>query len=106
MPYLVILDGPDAGKRHICTGSVKIGRGVPCDVLVGTGDDSVSRFHASINLEDGHATFRDLSEQGSYVNGQHVFGASLELTDGDELRIGSTRMRFSFTDETVLPGRT
>ena len=72
-------------------GSTRIGRGPECDVTLN--DPSVSRAHAVVDTEGAEPTVRDLgSTNGTFVNGSRVQAA--RLRDGDELRIGNTRMQF------------
>jgi FHA domain/Protein of unknown function (DUF3662) len=56
-------------------------------------DPSVSRTHAVVEVEGGAAVVRDLgSTNGTFVNGRRVERQALR--DGDELRLGNTRLRF------------
>jgi pSer/pThr/pTyr-binding forkhead associated (FHA) protein len=69
-----------------------IGRGTSTHLRVP--DESISREHAVILLEDDGYTLEDLqSTNGTQVNGKRV--RSARLADGDEILIGQTRMRFS-----------
>jgi DNA-binding winged helix-turn-helix (wHTH) protein len=55
---------------------------------------TVSRRHARIVIAGGRATLEDLgSKNGTQVRGQRINGA-VELTDGDEIRIGSVVLSF------------
>ena len=54
----------------------------------------VSRHHACIRLEGGHATIEDLgSKNGTYVEGERLT-APVELTDGHQIRVSSVVMVF------------
>jgi len=56
-------------------------------------DPGVSRAHAVIEIGRGQAVVRDLgSTNGTFVNGRRIDRE--RLRDGDELRLGNTRMRF------------
>ena len=55
---------------------------------------SVSRRHARISVMPGHATIDDLgSKNGTYVRGERI-GATVLLTDGDEVRVGAVVLQF------------
>lgn len=57
-------------------------------------DRTVSRLHASIERVNGGWVVEDLgSTNGTYVNGERVRSPKA-LHDGDELRLGSTRLVF------------
>jgi pSer/pThr/pTyr-binding forkhead associated (FHA) protein len=56
-------------------------------------DPEVSREHCSIKLRDGVPVLTDLgSANGTLLNGRAV--DEHVLADGDEIRIGSTVLRF------------
>jgi hypothetical protein len=73
-------------------GETLIGRSASCHVTIE--DPLVSRQHARINIEGSRVTAEDLgSRNGLVVNGRPVKG-SLELSDGDRLRIGTQELVF------------
>jgi hypothetical protein len=80
----------DASVRHTVERQrTTIGRGL-CDIRVS--DPEVSREHCTIELRDGIAVLRDLgSANGTRVNGRVV--ETHTLADGDEIEIGTTRLR-------------
>lgn len=70
-----------------------IGRGAQAAIKLP--DASVSRDHASIEVDSGQVIVRDLgSRNGTWVNGLRL-GANepLPLRDGDELRFGAVNLR-------------
>ncbi len=70
-----------------------IGRGPACQLVLQ--DEGVSREHALVGYDEaiGVWTLEDLqSTNGTRVNGKRVRSATLQ--PGDELQIGSTRLRF------------
>lgn len=72
-------------------GKSRIGRSEESEIILL--DPSVSRAHAVVEVSAGNAIVRDLgSTNGTFVNGRRVESASLR--DGDELRLGNTRMKF------------
>jgi DNA-binding winged helix-turn-helix (wHTH) protein len=76
----------------LATGENIIGRDQ--DAVLWIDHTGVSRHHARILVSDGGATLEDLgSKNGTYLSGARLDGAS-PLSDGDEIRIGPTRMTF------------
>ncbi len=87
---LDVVDGADQGRSYRVTRSrVLLGRGA---VEVPLSDPQVSRQHSSLEVYGSTCVLlKDLgSTNGSFVNGRRV--AHAELQDGDEIRIGLTRM--------------
>ncbi len=55
-------------------------------------DDTVSRRHAELRVEDGRWLLRDLgSSNGTWVNGRRVIEA--EVRPGDLLHLGGAEVR-------------
>lgn len=96
--YLVIQQGPQAGKRvEICKAHTTIGRSRECDIFLE--DVTVHRKQASIIMNDAGYVLRDDHGGGdSMVNGQPVTEHLLD--DGDVLSFGSTRITFFMHDIT------
>jgi pSer/pThr/pTyr-binding forkhead associated (FHA) protein len=58
-------------------------------------DITVSRVHSSLVQEGSDfRVFDEQSTSGTYVNEQRVPEIGLQLTDGDEIRMGAVRLRF------------
>jgi len=85
---LVILVGPDAGRRFPVHDEIVIGR--DADVGVAVQDDGVSRRHSSIRRNAaGEFIIEDLgSRNGTFVNGLRI--GTAQLHSGDKVAIGST----------------
>ena len=80
------------GRREISLdpGENLIGR--DRDAVVWIDDESVSRRHARISIEDGGATIEDLgSKNGTYRGGKRIHGAA-RLADRDVVRVGPATM--------------
>jgi len=85
-----IVEGPDAGGGfHLTRSRALIGRG---RVEVSLSDPHVSRRHASVEVYGSTCVLvKDLgSTNGTFVNGRRV--TACELSDGDEIRVGDTRL--------------
>jgi pSer/pThr/pTyr-binding forkhead associated (FHA) protein len=90
--YLVIRQGPQAGKRiEIWKERTTIGRTRDCDIFLE--DISVHRKQASIILGvSGYILHDDHGSGDSFVNGKPV--KEQLLSDGDELLFGNTTLTF------------
>jgi hypothetical protein len=72
----------------VLAGRVLMGRSSACQLVFA--DDTVSRRHAELRIEDGRWMLRDLgSSNGTYVNGRLV--RESEVTAGDEITLGACR---------------
>jgi pSer/pThr/pTyr-binding forkhead associated (FHA) protein len=89
---LVMLNGPEAGKRiDLKLSEVVLGR--DSDAFLCLSDDSVSRRHAIITRVLGRFILFDLeSTNGTFVNQRRVERA--QLKEGDVIRVGSVTFRF------------
>ena len=68
-------------------------------------DREVSKEHAVIEAVGGVFRIKDLnSSNGTFVNGRRV--AELSLRDGDEIRLGATRLQFRVSGSAPAPSRT
>jgi len=84
----IVLNG---ARLPLSKAVTSIGRSQECDVTLD--DQSVSRRHAEVHVEDGQAWILDLgSTNGTEVNGARA--QRTQLTDGDRIVIGQTELRF------------
>ena len=95
MPYLMTINGMDAGRVHsLDEGQVRIGRGPDCHLLLDA--ESVSRHHATLHLHGHRCTVEDHdSRNGTFVNNRPVH-ERVALREGDQLRIGELSFSFHF----------
>lgn len=107
MPLMLVLDGgPGGGGRETRTlsqGSLSIGRGPGNDWVLADPDRQLSKEHCVIVAARGRYVLKDLSTNGVYVNGaaeRVPRQGEIELTDGDDFRIGEYVIRVS---ESVAP---
>jgi two-component system cell cycle response regulator len=98
-PGLVVVAGPEIGKRHALSASgLVIGRDPQVAGLVLV-DPAVSARHCVVEADGDAGGFRvaDLdSRNGTFVNGEKVTERS--LVEGDKIFVGETVLRFSFQD--------
>jgi hypothetical protein len=102
VPFLFFRDGErklriiglDPGRDLL-----SVGRDEGCDVCLDW-DAGVSRLHARLERSGGSWTVYDggLSRNGTFVNGDRV-NAHRVLNDQDQLRFGSTELRFRDTTQ-------
>ena len=96
--WIVVVDGPGRGASFtLQVGVSQIGRGEEQAVRLDFGDTSISRNnHAAVAYDDEQGKFF-LGHGGKSnlvrLNGMPVLSTE-ELTDGDEIRIGETTLKF------------
>ena len=82
----------------LAEGVTVIGRAGDAGVRIESG--GVSRHHARIVIDRGHAHVEDLgSKNGTFVDGKPVTDARV-LRDGDEIRVGPVALTFSVAPTT------
>lgn len=99
--YLVERNGIRAGRVHLLGPETAIGRDAENDVVLG--DDSVSKRHAKIRLEDGKYVFWDLASTNSSftVAADGTRTRILEptpLEDGTTVDVGNARLTYIEVD--------
>ncbi|HEY1250592.1 MAG TPA: FHA domain-containing protein [Thermoanaerobaculia bacterium] len=82
------------GQAGLVPGENTLGRGP--DSVLWIDDDTVSRRHARIRVENERAMLEDLgSRNGTFVGERRIAsGAPVALRDGDRIRLGSFPIRF------------
>jgi DNA-binding NtrC family response regulator len=92
MAALMLLTGPQAGRRHEVQGEVLIGRSPSCTIVLD--DAKVSRRHVRLLIEDAQARVTDLgSRNGTLVNGERLDSEAI-LLPGDRLQVGDSTVLF------------
>lgn len=99
MACLVVIDGPAAGTHFALAAQplVTVGRDEDCTFQII--DAQISRHHLQIRLEKNgqHIAADYRSANGVIINGHKIVGDK-PLIDGDELRMGRSRVVYSTTD--------
>lgn len=99
--YLVQRTGIRAGKVHLLGSESALGRSPDNDIVLG--DNTVSRHHAKVRVEDGQYFFWDLaSANHSYViqpdgTRKRIFEPH-RLEDKDSIELGEARVTFLAVD--------
>jgi diguanylate cyclase (GGDEF)-like protein len=96
--FLVALAGANMGEMiKITAPRTVIGRGQTADIRIF--EESISREHCEILLQDGKAILRDLGS----MNGTYCRGARIdrhELAEGDKILVGSGKVyKFTYNDK-------
>ncbi|MFO0595968.1 MAG: sigma 54-interacting transcriptional regulator [Myxococcaceae bacterium] len=103
MAALLLLTGPQAGRRHEVQGEVFIGRSPSCTIALE--DAKVSRKHVRLLIEDGSAKATDLgSRNGTLVNGEKL-ESEIVLLPGDRLQVGDSTILFEPSARASLSDR-
>jgi two-component system NtrC family sensor kinase len=97
MLTLVVIQGPDKGRRFELPGNVPQLIGRSSEALP-ISDNTVSRRHAELTPDKGVWWIRDLeSHNGTIVNGAPI-AERRRLSPGDEIRVGETVFRVGDPD--------
>ncbi len=89
-------------ERRVAGGEYTIGRGAECDWVLADADRVLSKKHCAVEYLAGGWQLRDLSTNGTYLNGAaHAIGrgATQPLRDGDRLRLGAWEMECRISEE-------
>lgn len=93
---LVVVDGPDRGRRHVLrSGTSSIGRGADCTLRLS--DPSVSRHHADVSVGWSVELADRGSAHGTEVDGRAIDGPT-RIEAGALIRVGETVLALSLDD--------
>ena len=62
---------------------ITVGRSEVCDIVIN--DSNISRIHAEIILSDGRYTFRDVSSNGSTINGKSINNSEVSINSSSSI---------------------
>jgi sigma-B regulation protein RsbU (phosphoserine phosphatase) len=98
MPFLLVNNGPEAGKRYDLTASEYIlGRHPDCTIVIDVG--AVSRHHCKLlKQSDGYAVEDLKSRNGTFVNEIQIAGVQ-RLVDADQIRVCDVVFTFKTSDK-------
>jgi hypothetical protein len=93
MPLLTVAGGTMRGLSfRVGRGALVIGRAPTADIVLA--DPHLSRRHATVQATVEGVSLTDLdSTNGTWLNDQRITG-SVQLADGDVVRLGRTELRF------------
>lgn len=100
---LLVVQGRPAGKElSFGPGEYYLGRGPECQVRFNS--DWVSRQHCLLRVEQERVRLRDLSRNGTLVNGELISG-DRQLADQDQVQIGPVVFEVRLVPEaSAVPG--
>ncbi|RZC35816.1 E3 ubiquitin-protein ligase RNF8-B-like [Asbolus verrucosus] len=95
-----LVNSHDDSTITINNSSFSIGRSLSCDHIIQS--LGVSRFHCIIKKNDDKWTLFDRSTNGTIVNSTlYKFNESVDLSDGDVIKLGPDNLDFVFTNSEV-----
>ncbi|HET9019813.1 MAG TPA: type VI secretion system-associated FHA domain protein TagH [Acetobacteraceae bacterium] len=111
MPLTLTLEGPPGASaahetRTLSRGTLSIGRAAGNDWVLADPDRLLSKTHCVIAASGGRYVLTDLSTNGVFVNGASARvprDGQVELTDGDEFRLGDYVIRANETAAAAPP---
>ncbi|MEW5743106.1 MAG: GGDEF domain-containing protein [Myxococcota bacterium] len=91
---LVVIYGPDLGKKYVLTGDDEFTLGRDDKNFIIIDLDNVSRRHACVRLKDGKYFVQDLgSTNGTYLNDEEIRDLQ-PLRTGDLVKVGGAIFKF------------
>jgi hypothetical protein len=88
---LRFIAGPQQGREYPLQPGRDLVIGRDSDVDLEIPEDTVSRRHATLSVRDDALLLQDLSRNGTYVNGQRITNAVLQLRD--QIQIGDSILK-------------
>lgn len=67
--------------------TITIGRSSSCDIVIA--DEGISRIHAEISLVGNQYCFKDVSKNGSSINGQMINNQKVVVAPGTTILLGN-----------------
>lgn len=67
--------------------TLTIGRSNTCDIILE--DNSISRVHAEISIVGGKYVFKDISKNGSTLNGEYINNRSVQVSPGAPIMLAN-----------------
>lgn len=97
MPRIIVIKGADLGTTFKIVRGEKCQIGRRSDNDLPLNDDSLSRYHCEVIYDGKKAILKDKgSRHGTRVNDE-IVRRSIELTDGDKIRLGKSILQFEWT---------
>ena len=95
MPSLVYFTDKSRHEVELVERDTTIGRDEECVIRLRE-DPEASRLHCTVQRqEDGSFLLLDENaKNGTFLNGDRVLNEERTLSDGDEIRVGQTHLRF------------
>jgi uncharacterized membrane protein YhaH (DUF805 family) len=81
--------------------TITVGRSEVCDIIIN--ESNISRIHAEITLSDGKYTFRDVSTNGSSVNGRSLINSEVTINSNSSILLAHSIPLYWTKIESLLP---
>jgi uncharacterized membrane protein YhaH (DUF805 family) len=81
--------------------SITVGRSELCDIIIN--ESNISRIHAEISLSEGKYTFRDVSTNGSSVNGRSLINSEVTINSNSSILLAHSIPLYWSKIEALLP---
>lgn len=81
--------------------TITVGRSEVCDIVVN--EPNISRIHAEISLSEGKYTFRDVSSNGSSVNGKSIVNGEVTINSNCSILLAHSIPLYWSRIEALLP---
>lgn len=81
--------------------TITIGRSEVCDIVIN--EPNISRIHAEITLSEGKYTFRDVSTNGSSVNGRSIVNSAVTINSNSSILLAHSIPLYWSKIEALLP---
>lgn len=81
--------------------TITVGRSEVCDIIIN--ESNISRIHAEISLSEGKYTFRDVSTNGSSVNGRSLINSEVTINSNSSILLAHSVPLYWSKIEALLP---
>jgi len=81
--------------------TITVGRSEVCDIIIN--ESNISRIHAEITLSEGKYTFRDVSTNGSSVNGRSLINSEVTINSNSSILLAHSIPLYWSKIESLLP---
>lgn len=81
--------------------TITIGRSEVCDIIIN--EPNVSRIHAEIILDEGSYTYKDVSSNGTTINGKSIINAEANINSNSSILLAHSIPLYWSRIEALLP---
>ena len=81
--------------------TITVGRSEVCDIIIN--ESNISRIHAEISLSEGKYTFRDVSTNGSSINGRSLINSEVTINSNSSILLAHSIPLYWSKIEALLP---
>lgn len=96
LDFQVHYNGNVTNVQAVCKPRLVIGRGGDCGIVLNGADTSASHRHCELYYRGAVLMLRDVSSNGTQVNGRWINGAECRVNPGDQITIGAHLLVIQF----------